>query len=79
MTQKKGGSARRALQRGSRRALQGGETPATGSTGTGSARAGSARAGREGERSGSRSICPGASTGFLETSPTTTKPTVCAS
>ena len=37
MTQKKGGSARRALQRGSRRVQQGGETPARGSTGTGSA------------------------------------------
>ena len=37
MTQKKGGSARRALQRGSRRVLPGGETPARGSTGTGSA------------------------------------------
>ena len=35
MTQKKGGSARRALQRGSRRAQPGGETPAIGSTGTG--------------------------------------------
>jgi hypothetical protein len=38
MTQKKGGSARRALQRGSRRALPGDKTPATGSTETGSAR-----------------------------------------
>ena len=38
MTQKKGGSARRALQRGSRRVQPGGETPARGSsTGTGSA------------------------------------------
>ena len=38
MTEKKGGSARRALQRGSRRALAGGETPATGETlATGSA------------------------------------------
>ena len=40
MTQKKGGSARRALQRGSRGAQPGAETPATGSTGTGSARTG---------------------------------------
>jgi hypothetical protein len=40
VTQKKGGSARRALERGSRRALAGGETPATGSAGTGSARVG---------------------------------------
>ena len=45
MTQKKGGSARRALQRGSRRALAAGQTPATGSTGPGSAKAGSAKAG----------------------------------
>ena len=37
MTQKKGGSARRALQRGSRRVQQGGGTPARGSTATGSA------------------------------------------
>ena len=37
MTQKKGGSARRALQRGSRPVHPGGETPARGSTGTGSA------------------------------------------
>ena len=37
MTQKKGGSARRALQRGSRRAQPAGETPAMGSAGTGSA------------------------------------------
>jgi hypothetical protein len=36
VTEKKGGSARRALQRGSRRALAGGETPTTGSA-TGSA------------------------------------------
>jgi hypothetical protein len=35
VTEKKGGSARRALQRGSRRAQPGGETPATGSAGTG--------------------------------------------
>ena len=35
MTEKKGGSARRALQRGSRRALPGGEMPPTGSAGTG--------------------------------------------
>jgi hypothetical protein len=40
VTEKKGGSARRALQRGSRQALPGGETPATGS----------ARAGREGTK-----------------------------
>ena len=40
MTQKKGGSARRALQRGSRRALPGDQTPAIGSTGTGFARTG---------------------------------------
>lgn len=45
MTEKKGGSARRALQRGSRRVQPGGETlggetPATGSAGTGSARTG---------------------------------------
>jgi hypothetical protein len=33
VTEKKGGSARRALQRGSRRALAGGETPVTGSAG----------------------------------------------
>ena len=33
MTEKKGGSARRALQRGSRRALVGEETPVTGSAG----------------------------------------------
>jgi hypothetical protein len=50
VTQKKGGSARRALQRGSRRALPGDKTPATGSTGTGSAGTGSARAGREGTK-----------------------------
>jgi hypothetical protein len=35
VTEKKGGSARRALQRGSRRALPGGETSATGSARTG--------------------------------------------
>ena len=40
MTEKKGGSARRALQRGSQRAQRGGETPATGSATTGSARTG---------------------------------------
>jgi hypothetical protein len=45
VTEKKGGSARRALQRGSRRVQPGGETlggetPATGSAGTGSARTG---------------------------------------
>lgn len=55
MTEKKGGSARRALQRGSRRVQPGGETlggetPATGSAGTGSARTGSARTGREGTK-----------------------------
>ena len=50
MTEKKGGSARRALQRGSRRAQPGGETPATGSTGPGSTGTGSARAGREGTK-----------------------------
>jgi hypothetical protein len=60
VTEKKGGSARRALQRGSRRVQPGGETlggetPATGSarTGsarTGSARTGSARTGREGTK-----------------------------
>ena len=38
MTEKKGGSARRALQRGSRRVQPGAETPAMGSAGTGSAR-----------------------------------------
>ena len=38
MTEKKGGSARRALQRGSRRGQPGAETPAMGSAGTGSAR-----------------------------------------
>jgi hypothetical protein len=35
VTEKKGGSARRALQRGSRRAQPGGETPATDSARTG--------------------------------------------
>jgi hypothetical protein len=45
VTEKKGGSARRALQRGSRRVQPGGETlggetPATASAGTGSARTG---------------------------------------
>ncbi len=55
MTEKKGGSARRALQRGSRRALPGDKTPATGSTGTGStgtgsAGTGSARSRREGAK-----------------------------
>jgi hypothetical protein len=40
VTEKKGGSARRALQRGSRRALPADKTPATGSAGTGSARTG---------------------------------------
>lgn len=37
MTEKKGGSARRALQRGSRRVQPGAETSAMGSAGTGSA------------------------------------------
>ena len=46
MTEKKGGSARRALQRGSRRVQPAGQTPARGSTGTGSAGRGSARTGR---------------------------------
>jgi hypothetical protein len=55
VTEKKGGSARRALQRGSRRVQPGGETlggetPATGSARTGSARTGSARTGREGTK-----------------------------
>jgi len=50
VTQKKGGSARRALQRGSRRALAAGQTPATGSAKAGSAKAGSARAPREGTK-----------------------------
>jgi hypothetical protein len=52
VTEKKGGSARRALQRapGSRRAQPAGETPATGSTGTGSAGTSSARTGREGTK-----------------------------
>jgi hypothetical protein len=40
VTEKKGGSARRALQRGSRRAQPGGETLATGSSRTGSSRTG---------------------------------------
>jgi hypothetical protein len=42
VTQKKGGSARRALQRGSRRVQPAGETPTMGSAGTGSAGTGSA-------------------------------------
>jgi hypothetical protein len=42
VTEKKGGSARRALQRGSRQAQPGGETPARGP-----ARSGSAGSGRE--------------------------------
>jgi hypothetical protein len=46
VTQKKGGSARRALQRGSRRVQPAGQTPARGSTGTGSAGRGSAGTGR---------------------------------
>jgi hypothetical protein len=55
VTEKKGGSARRALQRGSRRVQPGGETlggetPATGSARTGSAGTGSARTGREGTK-----------------------------
>jgi hypothetical protein len=45
VTENKGGSARRALQRGSRRAQPGGDTLATGSTG-----AGSAGTGREGTK-----------------------------
>jgi hypothetical protein len=40
VTQKKGGSARRALQRGSQRAQPAGESPAMGSAGRGSARTG---------------------------------------
>jgi len=40
VTEKKGGSARRALQRGSRRVQPAGETPARDSTGRGSARTG---------------------------------------
>jgi hypothetical protein len=83
VTEKKGGSARRALQRGSRRALPGGEPPAMGSAGRGSARTGREKTKRITvdlpRQSGSRSICPGASTGFLGTSPTTTTRTVCAS
>jgi hypothetical protein len=55
VTEKKGGSARRALQRGRRRVQPAGETPATetpatGSAGRGSARRGSARTGREGTK-----------------------------
>ena len=50
MTQKKGGSARRALQRGSQRALPGDKTPAMGPAGTGSAGIGSARTGHEGTK-----------------------------
>ena len=46
MTQKKGGSARRALQRSSQRVQPAGQTPARGSTGTGSAGRDSARTGR---------------------------------
>lgn len=46
MTEKKGGSARRALQRGSRRALAASETPVTGETPA----AGSARRRREGTK-----------------------------
>jgi hypothetical protein len=45
VTEKKGGSARRALQRGSPRGQPGGATPATGS-----ARAGSTGTGREGTK-----------------------------
>jgi hypothetical protein len=40
VTQKKGGSARRALQRGSQRVQPGGQTPAMGSAGRGSAKTG---------------------------------------
>jgi hypothetical protein len=47
VTERKGGSARRALQRGSRRARPGGETPASGPATTGSATTGSATTGRE--------------------------------
>jgi hypothetical protein len=46
VTQKKGGSARRALQRSSQRVQPAGETPARGSTGAGSAGRDSARTGR---------------------------------
>ena len=51
MTEKKGGSARRALQRGSRRSqsLAGGETPALAGSATGSA-TGSAGMRREGKK-----------------------------
>jgi hypothetical protein len=45
VTEQKGGSARRALQRGSRRTQPGGERTATGSTGTGSA--GTGRGGKK--------------------------------
>ena len=55
MTEKKGGSARRALQRGSRRVQPAGETPATETPATetpatGSTGRGSARTGREGTK-----------------------------
>jgi hypothetical protein len=50
VTEKKGGSARRALQRGSRRVQPAGETPATETPATGSAGRGSARTGREGTK-----------------------------
>ena len=50
MTEKKGGSARRALQRGSRRVQPGGETLGGETPATGSARTGSARTGREGTK-----------------------------
>jgi hypothetical protein len=50
VTEKKGGSARRALQRGSRRVQPGGETLGGETPATGSARTGSARTGREGTK-----------------------------
>ena len=50
MTEKKGGSARRALQRGSRRVQPGGETLGGETSATGSAGTGSARTGREGTK-----------------------------
>jgi hypothetical protein len=50
VTEKKGGSARRALQRGSRRVQPGGETLGGETSATGSAGTGSARTGREGTK-----------------------------
>ncbi len=50
MTEKKGGSARRALQRGSRQAQPGGETLGGETPATGSARTGSAGTGRGGTK-----------------------------